>query len=348
MNEKDRQELKDILEDTARESGLRVSGQIAELKSPEVKQAEKEVEDWKKTKTKYNEVNEFKIPQELLRVLIETDRHSGLIFSGEGGIGKTILTISFIKKILKPNEWAYSNGYTTPLALYEFLYSNRNKKIVILDDVEGIFNNRLALSILKGALWESDNKRICQYSSKSDKIKFPQNFIMNAKVIILCNSIPKENDISTRAMISRTIPYKISFNFKQKMKICKKFIEKDNSIKNKKKVIELLENNITLATKDFNFRTLKKIIAFVEYDEKKSDELLKATTETDEVKDAYIRAVRTEDKVKSQIILFTELCGRGRRTFFRVKKSINDDIMTLSKDMVSKIQTDVRGCGKNG
>ena len=255
MIDREKQELKDLLEDTARESGLSVKGEIAKLKTPEVKEAEREFENWKETKTKYNQVNEFKIPQELLNVLVKTNQHSGLIFSGEGGIGKTILTLSFIKKILKPKEWCYSNGYVTPLALYEFLYLNRNNKVIILDDVEGIFNNRLALSILKGALWESDSERICQYSSKSDKATFPQKFIMKAKVIILCNSIPRDNDISTRALISRTISYKIDFSFKQKMKMCRDFIEKDKDVKNKKKVIKLLENNITLATKDFNFRT---------------------------------------------------------------------------------------------
>jgi len=88
--------------------------------------------------------------------------------------------------------------------------------VIILDDVEGIFQNKLSLAILKGALWNSDGERICQYSSKSDKATMPEKFVMNAKVIILCNHIPRENDSSTRAMISRTIFYKMGFSFERK------------------------------------------------------------------------------------------------------------------------------------
>ena len=43
MNKKS-QELRDLLEDTARESGLKVKGEIANLKTPEVKEAEREIE----------------------------------------------------------------------------------------------------------------------------------------------------------------------------------------------------------------------------------------------------------------------------------------------------------------
>jgi len=359
MIDREKQELKDLLEDTARESGLSVKGEIAKLKTPEVKEAEREFENWKETKTKYNQVNEFKIPQELLNVLVKTNQHSGLIFSGEGGIGKTILTISYIKKILKPKEWSYSNGYVTPLALYDFLYDNRNNKVIILDDVEGIFNNGLSLSILKGALWESEGKRICQYSSKSGKANSPQKFVMNSKIIILCNSIPKSNDISTRALISRTISYQINFSFAQKMKMCKDFIRKDDSVKDKDKdyVVKLLEKHITLATNDFNFRTLKKIIAFVEFDRDKAEKLLIATTEINEIKVAYLKAIEKANVVRLQIAIFIELCGKGRATFFRIKKLMKDDIeksriVAQENDMVKtktiKTQTDVRGLNKYG
>jgi len=314
----DKKELKKLLENSADEVELR--GEI-KLKSPQQREAEQEFEKWKNEKADYKPIKEFKIPHELLKVLLATKQHNGLIFFGEGGIGKTLLTISSVKNSLKPNEWAYSNGYTTTLSLYEFLYENRNKKLIILDDVEGIFNNALSLSVLKGVLWDSGGKRICQYSSTSDKAQFPQKFIMKAKIVILCNNIPNENNISTRATLSRTITYKIYFSFEEKMKMCEKFIRKEDlTEKQKRKVIYLLHKHITKATKDFNFRTLRKIVGFVKYDIKKAEELLRATTEIDELKYAYLQAVKKCKKVKSQILYFIELTGRSRRTFFRVKK----------------------------
>jgi len=319
----DKEKLKQILEDTARESGLVIKGEIAELKTPEQREAEQEIKEWKEEKTKFHFVKEFETAQELLKCLYSTINYDGFLMLGEGGLGKTILTINSVKQNFKPDEWEYSNGYTTPLALYEFLYLNRNKKVIIIDDVEGIFNNKLALSILKGVLWESEGKRICQYSSKSEKATMPEKFVMKSKVIILSNSIPRENDVSTRATLTRVIIYKMNLTFQQKIEICKRFIVKENiSEEIRKKVISIIDNKISEATKDFNFRTLRKLIAFVKYDSSKAEKLFEATTETDEDKEAFLQVIKLTDVVNSQIKLFIEKTGKSRATFFRIKKSI--------------------------
>ena len=324
----EKEKLKQILEDTARDSNVKVKGENAELKTPEQRESEKELQEWKDEKTEYNVLDEFNTPNELLKCLMSTKQYEGLIFVGEGGIGKTILTISSIKKILKSDEWDYSNGYTTPLSLYEFLYNNRNKKVIILDDIEGVFNNKLSLAILKGALWDSDGKRICQYASKSDKAKMPEKFVMKSKIIILCNHIPKENDASTRAMISRTIFYRMGFSFKNKMDICKNFIDEDEDLSKNDKgyVLNLLESEVTEATRDFNFRTLQKLISFVQYDKTKAKELFNATTEVDELKKIYLMVSRKHSVVKTQIDIFMEETGMSRRTFFRIKKEISAEV----------------------
>ena len=320
----DKEKLKQLLEDTARESGLKIKGEIVKIKTPEQKKAEKDFQEWKEKETNYKILPEFKTAHELIKCLLKTKHYSGFLLTGEGGLGKSVLTLSSVKKNLKPIEWEYSNGYTTPLALYQFLYNNREKKLIILDDVEGVFNNKLSLAILKGALWGDEGKRICHYSSTSERLTTPKNFVMKAKIVILCNEILRENNLSTRAMISRTILYKVSFSFEQKMKICEEFIkeEKDISEEKKKKVLEILKTNVSETTKDFNFRTLRKLIAFVEYNEKKAESLFKETTEVDEIREAYFEVVKLSTIVNTQIKIFSEKTGRGRATFFRVKRSV--------------------------
>ena len=317
------EDLKKILEKTAKESGLQIKGEIAELKTDEQRQAEQEIQEWKEEKTKFHFVKEFEIAQELFKCLYSTTNYNGFLMFGEGGLGKTLLTISSVKQSFKPDEWEYSNGYTTPLALYEFLYLNRNKRVIIIDDVEGIFNNKLALSILKGALWESEGKRICQYSSKSEKATMPEKFVMKSKIIILCNSIARENDVSIKATLTRVISYKLNLTFRQKIDICKSFISKENiNTDIKKRVVEIIDTKVNEATKDFNFRTLRKLIAFVKYNSSKAEKLFEATTETDEDKEAYLEVIKLIDVVNSQIKLFIEKTGKSRATFFRIKKSI--------------------------
>jgi len=343
----EKEKLKQLLEDTAKESGLEIKGEIAELKTPEQREVEKELDDWKKSKKAYNIIKEFRVAHELLKCLLSTKQYEGLIFTGEGGIGKTILTISSIKQMLKSDEWEYSNGYTTPLSLYEFLYNNRNKKVIILDDVEGVFNNKLSLAILKGALWDSDGRRICQYSSKSDKAKMPEKFIMKSKIIVLCNHIPKENDVSTRAMISRTIFYKMGFSFQQKMRVCKDFIHEDKELtdENKTNVLEILNKDVTEATRDFNFRTLRKLIAFVQYDKTKAKVLFQATTEVDELREAYLQVIKQSDVVKTQVSLFIQKTGKSRRSYFRTKKEMSVKVPKIL-DVDTDTENDCKGVKK--
>ena len=323
MNETETERLKNILEQSAQD--VKVKGDCVRIKSPEQKEVEKELDEWKTTKHDVINIKEFKIPHEIINVLLKTTQYNGLVFFGEGGIGKTVLTVSSLKSLLKPSEWEYSSGYVTPLSLYEFLYKNRNKKCLILDDVEGLFRNPIAQAILKGALWDTDGQRIVEYSSKSERATVPSSFIMNANILILCNTIPKENDINTRAIISRTIAYEVKFSFKQKMSICKRFIRKDDALSENQKITiwYMLKMNVSQSTRDFNFRTLKKLTAFVLYDVGKAEELFKATTETDELKEEYLKISSLGLSVKEQVSIFVDHTGKSRRTYFRIKKELS-------------------------
>lgn len=316
--------LKELLEDEARNSDIKVKGSVAVLQTPEQRESEKNFEDWKAQKTQYKIIPEFETAHEIVNCLLGTTQHHGLILIGEGGIGKSVLTLSSIKETLEPKDWEYANGYSTPLSLYNFLYENREKRVIILDDVEGIFNNKIALSILKSALWENEGKRICHYASTSDKLTIPKRFVMNSKVILLCNEIPKDNQPSTRAMISRTMLYKVNFSFGQKIKICETFIDKDTTLTQEQKdeIKVILLTNVTEATKDFNFRTLRKLIAFVQYNPQKAEKLFIETTEMDEDKSAYLHVIKLTPEVKAQIILFMEQTGKSRATFFRIKRNV--------------------------
>lgn len=319
------EELKEILEQSS--IGTPVKGEIANLKSPEERQADKEILAWKGEKHKTLNVKEFRVPKQLIKVIMTTHEYHGLIFYGEGGIGKTVMTLSEIKNSTPSPNWEYSNGYTTPLALYEYLYKNRNKKVIVLDDVEGIFNNALSMSILKGALWDSDGKRIVQYQSKSSRFHIPYAFVMQSKIIILCNKIPRENDANTKAMMSRTISYDVQFSYKQKLEICEKFIKgrKDLNEGEQQTAIQLLKNNTSEATENFNFRTVKKAIAFVKSKSNLAEAtvLFQATTKVDWITQAFLEATNKAKVITQQIDLFMGWTGKSRRTFFRIKTRLS-------------------------
>ena len=225
------------------------------------------------------------------------------------------------KKILIATIFAVGSVF-----LFLSIMALGNKQIQIGEEFYGFSANGIdhysfCISQSSPRVILNDNDSKMEYSSTSDKAQFPKKFIMKSKILILCNNIPNENDISTRATLSRTILYKIDFTFKQKIKMCEKFVKNDKTLSAKEKilVVYLLNKNITEATKDFNFRTLRKIIGFVQYDKNKAEKLLIATTETDELKEAYLISIKKSNEVKTQILYFIELTGRSRRTFFRVK-----------------------------
>jgi hypothetical protein len=81
---------------------------------------------------------------------------NGCIIEGSAGTGKTYRALARCKNL----DFAYLDSFTTPQALYIWLYLNRDKDIVVIDDVAGFFKNDKVLAFLKGGLWaiEKDNK----------------------------------------------------------------------------------------------------------------------------------------------------------------------------------------------
>ncbi|MDP8216010.1 MAG: hypothetical protein P9L98_01645 [Candidatus Kaelpia imicola] len=285
------------------------------------------IDEWKKLKfANYVDIPEFNIPKNLIKVTLNTKEYNALIFYGEGGLGKTVLAINRVREILEPDDYEYYNGYSTPLSIYEILYRARNKKLLILDDIEGIFGNPVATSILKGALWESGGKRLIQYNTKSEKAEgLPDIFEFKAKLIILCNKIPNQQDIGVSAMISRTVSYEFKLSFEQKIEIIGKLIDsrKDLSMKQKQECLKLIKEETSEATRNFNFRLLKKAIAFVKEDKANAKELFKATVEKDEDKEIVLKLMKSDLSVSEQAVHFWQRTGKSRRTFFRIKKEVS-------------------------
>lgn len=257
------------------------------------------------------------------------------IIVGSGGLGKSVMTIKTLQEELKnPDDWEEITGFTTPLSLFQRLYEFRNKKVLMIDDTEGIFNNYKSISLLKGALWEKNAKRLIQYTTTAKQnVNFPHTFEIKANLIILANRIPREQDISTSAMLSRANLVRIELSNKEILEIIGYILEnnKELSEDDKKELFKILKDNITNAVKHFNFRTLDKLICHYKYNPSKAEELFKHSLDIDE----DIKIMETAMKIyphqtTSQITYFMENTGKSRRTFFYIKKKCNSAIKNTS------------------
>ena len=245
--------------------------------------------------------------------------------TGEGGIGKTYLAIETVKQELQSDEWEYRSGFTTPLAFYKFLYKFRDKKLLLIDDVEGLFDNPKAIALLKGALWDTNGKRLVHYDTTSEKAAdVPSVFALNAHLIFLCNRIPKANDVNVSALLSRAVTYEIHFSHAEKIRIMKNILDarKDLDKKAKAMVLTILEAETSVATKDMNLRTMEKLIAYVRYSPEQALALFKETSENDEDIQTVVELMEGSLSISAQAVEFSKRTGKSRRTYFRIKKKL--------------------------
>ena len=98
---------------------------------------------------------------------------ASVLIHSRAGLGKTYTTL----KKLEGKDYKYNSGFASPLALYKELYEHRNK-VIVLDDIEGMLKNQVAISILKAALGNGT----VSYLTTSKKLgEAPQEFEFNRK-----------------------------------------------------------------------------------------------------------------------------------------------------------------------
>lgn len=116
---------------------------------------------------------------------------NSMIVSGAPGIGKTY---SLSKRLDKAHNSAECNvksisGKMTTLALFEVLYKNRHSTdVVLLDDMDSIFDSEDGMNLLKAVL--DTSKRTVSYMSTSKYMRdnnIPNTFEFNGKIIFITN-----------------------------------------------------------------------------------------------------------------------------------------------------------------
>lgn len=226
-----------------------------------------------------------------------------LTLLGSPGTGKTFTTLQYLKG--KNINYAYINSYATPLSFYELLYENRNKDVLVFDDIHGV-SNPLVLSMLKSACWVSDEKRIVSYystSSKMDLRDLPESFEFSAKVVLIFNKLIQGYE----PMVNRGITINFDFNFKEKMRI---FEELKNDADIGEDILDYVKANCNDATNNLSIRTLV-ILSKLKRSGQDFKIFAKEILTVDEDKKLLIELSHTE---------WADITGMHQATYFRHKK----------------------------
>ncbi len=146
-----------------------------------------------------NKIKNWDIVQANLNILLN-DGSSALIVLSKGGLGKTTYIFNALKKkkLQHKKHYLYYNSYFTPLGFYQTLIKTtylKQPKLLILDDVELILQDKQIMNFIKAATWENQNGRIINYVSSAKKSKIPDSINFDGKIIMLLNEMPKNNPI---------------------------------------------------------------------------------------------------------------------------------------------------------
>lgn len=75
---------------------------------------------------------------------------TGFILSGPGGLGKSYTVLKTLQEV--DADCLVLNSHMTPKGLFQVLADNSHR-IIVMEDMEHLFNNKQAAGVLRGALW---------------------------------------------------------------------------------------------------------------------------------------------------------------------------------------------------
>lgn len=258
----------------------------------------------------------FKVTKSLLTTLTKSKTIFGLILEGGAGIGKSYTTIKVFKDLgLKKGEnFNILSAYTTPLELYQFLYDNKDNKIIILDDTMAFFDNKINIGIVLSALW-GEGKRMVHYHSTSGKLKVPKSFIFNSKIVWCVNSLPKQ----LQAVKSRCFYHKLDFSYKEKIKL---FYEIAKVKKIPLEIVDFIKNNSDELTEDLDFRLLIKVYDISKHNKDNWEEITARLLGKSEKLILLKNYLKESTSIKEAQIKWCQDTGNHRATFYRLKAQI--------------------------
>lgn len=183
-----------------------------------VRKASKEIQKVNKVDEKQfkTAILEMSLEDKMDMIAMATDAvikgyKTSLLVTGTAGIGKT----KTVKEQLQDKGQAYkyfSGGIKNARALYQVLYDNNDKNLVLVfDDVNNILRNKEAIELLRVAT-TNDKKREITYTDnviKAGNRKYKPQMIFESRIIIITNIPKKKLD---KAIVSRTAALEIIVN----------------------------------------------------------------------------------------------------------------------------------------
>jgi hypothetical protein len=269
------------------------------------------------------ELDHISTIKSLLKTVKVSQKMHALIVEGPAGWGKTTAVDEAMSQV--GVHGVHLGAYSTPLHLFNFLYENLDK-FVVIDDCAGLFNDQGSMAILKAATWGQGQNRIVKWGSTSSRAATDE-FNFKGKLIIICNSFPSTSD--AEAVRSRSFPCKIDISpTKAKTLLLEAATDKHwyPDVKKSQAVAKFLCRQLTEGSlSQISYRTLQMGYELAEHNQNQWEQLLSSmilTSPEDPIR-LLKKLARQGLKVKDQQRQFEEVTGLKRRTFFKYRKELS-------------------------
>jgi len=183
------------------------------------------------------------------------------VLISEGGIGKSFLITDTLNRAKV--DYVFYNGHITMKALYIWLWENRDKEVIVFDDVSQLLDHKGIVEMMKAALWDNNGKaRILSYTSTSPlPSDVPNSFEIKARFVFAFNDVRRNKNIE--ALMTRMLYKEVFLTRQRKLEILYQIAQKPHKEKHKKipkeKRIELTEfiekNTDNLSTLNFRIQS---------------------------------------------------------------------------------------------
>lgn len=256
------------------------------------------------------------------------------IIEGAGGLAKTFTANAILRKKLG-GEYAYYNSFTSPVAFFNFLYDNSEDKVILIDDTEGIWDNKSIVSILKNAT-EINGDRIISWNSTTSRLEGRNHTCsFKSRIVLLTNQLPNpEKNPHIEALKTRANYTLLDFSYNEKMDIIKEVSKKDYKEltgEDRKMMYDFIERSTNETTQELSIRTLFKIYHFFLFDKKIWKELAMSILQADKHKEIAYELIQSGKPVKQQESEYQQKTGRSRADYYRVKTEISPKKRTYCK-----------------
>jgi hypothetical protein len=258
----------------------------------------------------------------LTQTLLKSSQFHALVIQSAPGWGKS----TTIENVLNSEKIPYLSlgSYSTPLFLYNAICSNPDS-LIVLDDCAGLFQDTVAMSILKAATWKSsgssDSRKIA-WGSTSEKVEI-ESVVFTGKFILLTNNPIKS--LEAKAFLSRVLHLSIALSTEEKAMLLKNASEIPEAFPNTmtaSSVATFLSERIFSGVDNINFRTLKLgyelAISHPDCWQRLLGLLLDQPLPSPNNSSLII--FDEKSKVEDQFKIFNQQTSLSRRTFFNYRK----------------------------